>query len=108
MKTLRYLPLLCLMLLTSCISFQIKDTQDGIVSANYTLIGVNNTITALVTNKQISKAKAIALAKQSDAAEVQLKLAASLLRQGLPQSSIDALRIANSLLLSLQRELEAK
>lgn len=102
-----WLLMMCLAM-TACISFSIADTKDAIVSAKYTLAGVNNTITALVSNQQISKDQAQLLATKADQVEQQLNAADVLVGQGKPNDALDALRIANNLLLQLQRDLQAK
>lgn len=95
-----------LVVLTGCVSFSIKDTADAIVTAKATLAGVNNTIAAMVTNKQLSSQKAELLAAKADEAETMLVTAQSLLNQNLPKDAMEVLQAANKLLLELQKALE--
>jgi len=103
---LRYTLLPIILLMTACVSFTIKDTQDAIVTAKATLAGVNNTIAALVNNKQISSDTAEKMGGDADKAKALLETAQGLMNQNLPQDAMEALKAANQILLALQRQLE--
>ena len=106
MKTNPLHVLFLILFLFACQSFSVKDASDGVILAKATLTGVNNTITTLVTNKQITKDKAKSLAVEADKAESQIKTADVLLSQGLPGDALSALKAANAILVKLQLELE--
>lgn len=93
--------------LPACVSFQVKDTQDGIVLAKRTLEGVNNTIKNLTSTSRVSVDTAKKLSAAADEVEGSLKLSSTLLSQGKPQDALGALRLANQLLADLQTKLEA-
>lgn len=93
-------------LLTGCISLNVQDPQDAIVTAKATLAGVNNTIAALTNQGQIGSKTAEDLAGKAKEAKTYLESSQALLNQGKPQDAMDALKLANNLLLALQQRLE--
>lgn len=87
---------------------KIQSPADAIMMAKYSLVGVNNTITALNDARAISLADAKRFAAEADKAAGHLKTAELFERQALPQDALGALTLANEVLLALQRSLNEK
>lgn len=103
-----FLVLLLALSLGACISYQVQDAADAVMTAKYTLAGVNNSIAALATSGSLTKAQATTMAEQADKAAALITTASSLSTQGKPQDALSTLAAANAILLQLQKSLQAQ